>query len=409
MMLQGHFVDKMLHSSFKDFNDPGYSFWYFFRGMTAPIFFTVTGIVFVYLLVSKGGNEWPNPRVKAGLRRGGFLIFMGYLLKQSITTVAILQVFPHQIVVDVLQCIGLAIWALIGLYVLQERYLKIPLPVGLLIVGFGLFFTEPLYASIDWSFLPVFFANYLTKAYGSVFTPLPWIGYTLIGGALGWHIAKKTALYRTYAWPLVLIVLGFLTQQYIGKVLLFFFDLNHFQLLADVAYNNYLLIPLGRVFVAIGIFILLEKILGKFPRFVLKLGTETLTIYGAHYVVLYGTWIGLDIFGYFSGLTPLQSGIGAVLFVGAFVGLIWYIEPIRVWLAPKEAYVKHLLLWIRLEAIRLLILVFYRFSQTRYQPELGALGVRLQLIGRGMRWLWRPVQAIPGVAALGGVIRQLFP
>lgn len=38
MMLQGHFIEKMLMRQYHDFENPIYNLWYFFRGITAPIF-----------------------------------------------------------------------------------------------------------------------------------------------------------------------------------------------------------------------------------------------------------------------------------------------------------------------------------------------------------------------------------
>ncbi|MGB5691483.1 MAG: heparan-alpha-glucosaminide N-acetyltransferase domain-containing protein, partial [Flavobacteriaceae bacterium] len=46
MMLQGHFVDGLLEESFRDPDSSVYSIWKYFRGITAPVFFTVSGFIF---------------------------------------------------------------------------------------------------------------------------------------------------------------------------------------------------------------------------------------------------------------------------------------------------------------------------------------------------------------------------
>ena len=79
MMLQGHFVDTMLAYRFRDLENALYSTWFFMRGMTAPIFFTVTGLVFTFLLLRDGRPIKENERIRKGIRRGFFLIFLGYL------------------------------------------------------------------------------------------------------------------------------------------------------------------------------------------------------------------------------------------------------------------------------------------------------------------------------------------
>ena len=64
MMLQGHFISGLLDPVFKDPTNPVYSFWLYCRGFTAPVFFTITGWVFTFLLLRNPEQGWKNPRVK---------------------------------------------------------------------------------------------------------------------------------------------------------------------------------------------------------------------------------------------------------------------------------------------------------------------------------------------------------
>lgn len=98
----------------------------------------------------------------------------------------------------------------------------------------------------------------------------------------------------------------------------------------DTAFNNYLIVRLGHVFIVLSIFMWIEKIFGGFPRLLLKAGGETLTLYMAHYVVLYGTWLGIGVvtFGWHSW-SPWATGIGAALFVAAFLLLTHYVDRLR--------------------------------------------------------------------------------
>jgi len=82
LMLEGHFIDDTLVSVARDPTNVYYTFWLFIRGYTSPIFLTITGVVFTYLLL--GDNEVTfskNMRVRKGLKRGLELIFWGYLLE----------------------------------------------------------------------------------------------------------------------------------------------------------------------------------------------------------------------------------------------------------------------------------------------------------------------------------------
>ena len=58
MMLQGHFISGLLDPVFKDPENPIYSFWLYCRGFTAPVFFTITGWVFTFLLLRSKVQGW---------------------------------------------------------------------------------------------------------------------------------------------------------------------------------------------------------------------------------------------------------------------------------------------------------------------------------------------------------------
>jgi len=77
MMLQGHFIDTLLAVNFRDQNDIAYNIWSYFRGITAPTFFTISGLVFTYLLLRAYAKGNDKPRIKKGLTRGFVLIAIG--------------------------------------------------------------------------------------------------------------------------------------------------------------------------------------------------------------------------------------------------------------------------------------------------------------------------------------------
>ena len=126
MMLQGHFVDGLLDNAFRDNSNGVYSVWKYFRGVTAPVFFTVSGFIFTFLLIK--GNEigFNNPRVKKGIKRGLQLLAIGYLLRLNFFGLLKGQIYGSFYLVDVLHCIGLSILGIIGIYLLtisRNKYL----------------------------------------------------------------------------------------------------------------------------------------------------------------------------------------------------------------------------------------------------------------------------------------------
>jgi surface polysaccharide O-acyltransferase-like enzyme len=54
LMLEGHFTGAALGEEFRSDEFILYSIWHNIHGLTSPLFFTVTGVIFVYLLA---GNQ----------------------------------------------------------------------------------------------------------------------------------------------------------------------------------------------------------------------------------------------------------------------------------------------------------------------------------------------------------------
>ena len=118
MMLQGHFVDGLLDNAFRDNSNMVYAVWKYFRGVTAPVFFTVSGFIFTYLLIKGKEIGINNPRVKKGIKRGLQLLAIGYLLRLNFFGLLKGQIYGSFYLVDVLHCIGLSILGIIGIYLL---------------------------------------------------------------------------------------------------------------------------------------------------------------------------------------------------------------------------------------------------------------------------------------------------
>ena len=64
MMLQGHFIDTLLAVEYRDLNTIPFAIWSYFRGITAPTFFTISGLIFSYLLLKAKKETRKNECVK---------------------------------------------------------------------------------------------------------------------------------------------------------------------------------------------------------------------------------------------------------------------------------------------------------------------------------------------------------
>lgn len=331
-MLQGHFVDTLLAPTYRNAESSVYYLWSFMRGMTAPIFFTVTGLVFCYLLLKDGRPLHENTRVRKGLRRGLYLVGVGYFLKICFPALLIGQISPWVWTIDVLHIIGLALIGLIGVYWLKER-IGGSLAIWMLAFGAGTFLVDPYFTENTWEHTPRFLANYLTRDFGSNFTVVPWLGFSFFGGALGYILSKRPQLAFSTWFPALIMALGFTLHFGSWQMLVNLHALTGWDYLSILFNNNYLFWRLGHVFIAMSLFMWIIPRIGKIPPLISKVGGETLTIYGVHYVILYGTWLGVglsQIIGYRT-LAPWPCTVGAIVFVLAHVLLIYRIEWVRNW------------------------------------------------------------------------------
>ncbi len=331
MMLQGHFIYSLLAPVYHQPENPIFRFWMYCKGFTAPIFFTITGLVLVYLLLKNPDPSYRVRRIKKALRRGIYLLFWGYLLRINLWGLFSGILYPNFWCVDVLHCIGLALIILaFGFWITANRSFR-AFQWLLITFGVAIFLLEPIYTDLQLSNWPPALRNYLNTDQGSVFTPFPWIGYTLLGGFLGtlYHQSNAGRLFGLPILGLGLAIFGYLLATFSSQV---FMDIHYtfgIELLKEVAYNNYLFIRFGHILIFIATFLLLEPFLAKLKTFN-RIGQQTLNIYIIHFIVLYGSWFGWGLTRWFEGvLSPLPAIFGALLFVLSISYLSLRVHAIR--------------------------------------------------------------------------------
>ncbi len=323
MMLQGHFIDTLLDVSYRDESNTFFKTWEYFRGITAPTFFTISGLIFSYLLIKAKHSGNVKKRMHKGLLRGLMLIGIGYLLRIPVFKWLIGKFDNYFLIIDVLQCIGLSLICIVIIYRLTYRKTLL-FSILMLLLGLLIFITEPLYRFMELSNIPELFSNYMTKDNGSVFTILPWFGYVAFGAFIA------TLFYRYLERPrfklatvsgffIVGVVLIYKSSWFFMK-LYYMFD---FQLLKDVAYYNYLFTRLGNVLILFSLFYLAEKHI-KQPL-ILKIGQKTLSIYVIHFIIIYGSFTGIGLHQLIGKtLVPWQVIIGVLIFLTSVCFISFY-------------------------------------------------------------------------------------
>ena len=263
-MLEGHFMAVVLHEDYRDSSNWIYHYWQYLRCITAPLFFTISGIVFTYLLTQHSVPFFQNIRVKKGFFRFLKLLFWGYFLLINFQLILKGKWSDYFIIFHVLQCIGVSIFLIICLYGIQKIIRFIPLGLLFALSGLSIFILSPTMHSLEFSNVPQFVENIFVQStkniiYKSMFPIFPWVGFALFGAAIGAFIRKNPEQVYTNWFSLSLIGIG----------IAFNFIHEHFMHVWELILSPLKLIPfedtgyqltlLGRSLFVVGVIILIGK------------------------------------------------------------------------------------------------------------------------------------------------------
>ncbi|WP_445731515.1 heparan-alpha-glucosaminide N-acetyltransferase domain-containing protein [Mariniflexile sp.] len=323
MMLQGHFIDTLIDPVYRDPAYTAYNLWSYFRGITAPTFFTISGLVFTYLLLRANQKGNDQKRIKKGIFRGLLLIAIGYSLRVNIVSWLSGYFNTYFLVIDVLQCIGLSLIILVFLYTLFKNHSYI-FSIVLFSISIICFLTEPLYRNLEIHNLPLVISNYMTKANGSVFTILPWFGYSAAGAFLSTVFFRHSHRKQFKIFTIITFFAAGVVLIYYSTTILFnLHRLTGVDLFYRCADFNYLFIRMGNVLILFGLFYTFERYLKQ--SIISRIGEKTLSMYVIHFIILYGSFTGYGLKNLYSkSLTPTEAIIGAVLFVAVVCFIAFY-------------------------------------------------------------------------------------
>ncbi len=321
LMLEGHFVDNGLMDVYRDTNNDIYNAWLFVRGFTSPIFLTITGIVFTYLLIGNNHLEYfKNNRIKKGYKRVVELLFWGYVV----------QVYAFH----VLQCIGIGILSILILYGIYKAVKIIPLWVYFFFAGTIIFSSYIVISSWSKEYYwpesaPIFIQNMFHGKY-SIFPILPRMGYTMYGAMIGVILYTYKSKVKEWSFILSVFLIGAFLYFFLKDVLLII-DCIFAHPIYHLYKVDWLYECLGMVLIILSILIAIEKLIGELkPNLFLKIGQNTLTIYILHMVLLYGSITGFGINRVIhKNLTPWQIVPATICFILFFVILIYYLDEIK--------------------------------------------------------------------------------
>ncbi|MDX1679531.1 MAG: heparan-alpha-glucosaminide N-acetyltransferase domain-containing protein [Akkermansiaceae bacterium] len=345
LMLEGHFVDECLMISARDLDHPAYAIWTAIRRFTAPMFLTVTGLIFTYLLLRQDEQPWHrNMRVRKGSRRVLELFFWGFVV----------QTYAFHI----LECIACGLAAILVVYAVHKLLRIVPAWICFLTSALVLFSLTPVTREwplgITWIeqgwwqvISPVLGREHPTV----LFPTVPFVGFTLMGAAIGCLVRDHRHLIHEWWFPGLFAFVG-AALHFGTSPLLAAIDIAAPAGLS-LGSTDWIYERMGMVLMAISLLMFIDYRYGhRIPQdhLFLKVGQNTLVIYILHMVVLYGSIISWMPFPTLAlndllhhRLGPWQAAVGATLFLAFFVILVRYLEPIRAQLSRLMLGIKRAL------------------------------------------------------------------
>lgn len=336
-MLEGHFVELTLAPEWRAAGHPVYEMWLYVRGISAPMFFTVTGLIFAYLL--SGAREpgfFGVRRVRRGLLRAVELMFWGYLLQVDLRLLpGVLQGQrdPWLENFHVLQCIAVGLLGMIAIFGMVHRAGARVLAASYATAGLVLFLCSVLLANTAGpvpSGAPVWLQNPI-KGPASSFPLAPWLGFTFYGAAIGVLVRRRSAggeATSTLAFWVsggILAFGGWSLDRQLGRWLL---DAMGYavqpRVLPDAFHGR-----VGEILLVLGVLVWFEKWFRPGLPWFQTIGRNTFPIYVVHVVVLYGGIFGIGMDDWLQGgLNPWQAALGALLFCAFFAWCAQWVEPL---------------------------------------------------------------------------------
>ena len=357
MMLEGHFTGAALANSYRDSSNWIFSFWHNLHGLTSPLFFTTSGLIFVYLLTGTSPEiaYLKNDRVRKGFKRVAELLFWGYFIQLSFFTLGKDIYYGSEWHLDwfyafhVLQSIGVGIFLLLVLFGLKKLikvgamhwyYLVSALSI-LVAYAFLKDYIKHDEIQISHGNAPSYWPQGFPKViqnmfYGpfSDFGMLRYSSYVLLGGVIG-SLVRTYEKHSKQAWfGLSFVTLGLCLNLFIQPVLHGLDRLiestgmiGHSVLELDATH----FVRFGQVLILLGTLMFLDgRVNINFPRF-LKMGQNTFPIYIIHVIILYGGIFGFGLVPYVFNrdLDPYSSAGISALAVLFFFLMTQYIEPLE--------------------------------------------------------------------------------
>ncbi len=338
VMIETHVINAYLPVSFRKGSE--FFFWLaFVNGLVAPTFLFATG--FSLMLQTKSQWEsWIRLRLPfwKQIRRLGFITLVAYYMHlQEFSLSRYLQnwgnanLWTKSLQVDVLQCIVVSLLAVYALILVVRSKRWFPWGIGLLLIFIALA-TPRMWAQDFRGELPLSVALFMNPHGISLFPIFPWMSFVLAGSLASYFFLRAAdghsipKYMRITSWLGILLIIGGLLLRNVPYTLPGYVNFYTTSPL-------YVAIRLGCVLIICAILYVLETKAKWVPKPIQLAGQESLLVYGAHLLLIFGILRGK----YLSPILGRQSGyLGCFLMSAAIILAMLFLA--QQWHSLKRHY-----------------------------------------------------------------------
>jgi uncharacterized membrane protein len=332
LMMQGHVLDALVSQSFIDVSVFPWSRWHALRGVTAPLFLMVSGVVHV-IAAKRGGDGLVRQDILQRRTRWALTIIgVGYLMHFPANRIWDLPfidaaAWPQFLSVNILHLTGAA---MLILTVLLRRTTSVQTlgRAATLVAGVVLLITPWASQLANSWWMPMPIAPYIGFTQWSMFPLAPFAAYLFIGVAIGSYLwscpserRSKLMAYGIPAAGALVVVVEYFINMTIWK------SGVHTDFFGSPASTTTFMSRVGVVLLVFGASYHLARWTRPLHHWYMMFGRRALYIYVIHIVMLWGTpwWDGIARSQY-RALT-LEQGLGVMaLIMCATLGIVWAID-----------------------------------------------------------------------------------
>lgn len=332
LMMQGHVLDALVSQSYIDVSVFPWSKWHALRGVTAPLFLMVSGVVHVFAAKRGDDGHVRQDILQRRMRWALTIIGVGYLMHfpaNRIWDVPFIDAaaWPQFLSVNILHLTGAAMLMLVAL--LRRTGSVRSLGRGASVIAGVVLLCTPWSSHVAnawWMPMPI--APYIGFTQWSMFPLAPFAAYLFIGVAIGsylWSCApeRRTTImaYGIPAAGAVVVIVEYFVNMAIWK------SGFHTDFFGSPASTTTFLSRVGVVLLVMGASYHVARWTRPLHHWYMMFGRRALYIYVIHIVMLWGTpwWDGIARSQY-RALT-LQQGLGVMaLIMCATLGIVWGVD-----------------------------------------------------------------------------------